>query len=209
MFNLKDVYYAYPSGVTKKICKEIISQGLIQNNQKGTIGGIKEVPKNKKTQKKLNKIRNSNVSWFNYFWIYKELRPFIWASNQAAGWKYSYDNVEHFQFTIYDSKEKQHYDWHSDSSCKDLNREGLFNNKCRKLSTVVFLNDPSEYEGGDLEFQTYKPSHEKGKKIMDTKEIKKQGTIITFPSFDIHRVTPVTKGIRNSLVMWNNGDAFK
>jgi len=209
MFNLKDIYFAYPSGVTKKICEEIILQGLLQNNHKGTVGGIEKIPKDKKSEKKLNKIRNSNVSWFNYFWIYKELRPFVWASNQAANWRYDYDEVESFQFTIYNSKEKQHYDWHADSCYNDFSREGKFNNKCRKLSTVVFLNDPSDYEGGDLEFQTYMPSHSKEKKILNTKEIKKQGTIITFPSFVMHRVTPVTKGIRYSLVMWHNGEAFR
>ena len=197
MFNLKDIYFAYPSGVIKKICEEIILQGLNQNNYKGMIGGTEEIPKNKNSRKKLNKIRNSNVSWLNYFWIYKELRPFVWASNQAANWRYDYDEVESFQFTIYNSKEKQHYDWHTDSGPRKNE-----NGKIRKLSMTVALVDGSEYEGGDFEVNLNEPNKEA---IHVIKPARLKGSVTIFPSFVWHRVTPVTSGTRYSLVNWHQG----
>lgn len=205
MFNLKNIYWAYwgASGLTKKICNEIIKQGLFQRKEMGVTGGNTE-PKNKKELKKLQKIRNSEISWINQFWVYKEIRPYIEASNKAAGWNYQYDSFEKCQFTIYDSsKGKQHYDWHTDG------KPGEGSTKCRKISTSILLNDPSEYEGGELLFRSYVPPYDNVPKIIHTKEIMQQGTVITFPSFVMHKVTPVTKGIRYSLVIWHRGDNFK
>lgn len=204
MFNLKNIYWAYwgKSGLPKKICNEIIKEGLSKTNNIATTGGVKEIPKDKKTLKKLHKIRNSNVAWLNNFWIMKEIRPYVFASNMAAGWNYQYDSAEACQFTVYDSKQKQHYDWHTDGIQDETNT-------CRKISTSILLNDPSEYEGGDLLFKNYIPHYDKGDKILNTNKIKQQGTIITFPSFVMHKVTPVTKGTRYSLVIWHRGENFK
>ena len=66
------------------------------------------------------------------------------------------------------------------------------------------LSDPKDFEGGDLEFYDYAPPGRKDK-ILKTNDMKQKGTIITFPSFVIHRVLPVTKGIRYSLVIWHKG----
>ena len=69
------------------------------------------------------------------------------------------------------------------------------------------LNNPNEFEGGDLEFYEYSPYPLKNK--LKTDHMKKQGTIINFPSFVFHRVTPVTKGTRYSLVVWHTGPKLK
>jgi PKHD-type hydroxylase len=68
------------------------------------------------------------------------------------------------------------------------------------LSVSIQLTDPSEYEGGDL----YLYDEDKGM-LMN----KSQGTLILFPSFVLHEVTPITKGERNSLVAWITGPNFK
>ena len=70
------------------------------------------------------------------------------------------------------------------------------------------LSDPKDFEGGDLEFYDYSPPGKKNK-ILKTNDIKQKGTIITFPSFIIHRVLPVTKGTRYSLVVWHTGPQLK
>lgn len=100
--------------------------------------------------------------------------------------------VEHFQYTIYDGK-NDHYTWHLD--------RGPGNSiSPRKLSLVIQLSDPSEYEGGELEiFDAPEP----------TQVIKQKGLVVAFPSFILHRVTPVTKGIRKTLVVWLTGPRFK
>ena len=64
----------------------------------------------------------------------------------------------------------------------------------------IQLTDPSEYEGGELQLKS---------KNSITTVSKKKGTIIFFPSFMLHRVTPVTKGVRHSLVGWITGPPFK
>ena len=202
MIFLEQSYFAYPKGVTEKICDEIIKEGESKIIKQGVVFGTplpREESKRKKTVKTLNKIRNSKMSWLNNFWIYKEIRPFIWASNKQAKWNFEYEDIEYFQFTKYEGSSKQHYTWHADDGAPKKPSD-----KVRKLSTIVMLSDPKDFEGGDLEFYDYAPPGRKDK-ILKTNDMKQKGTIITFPSFVIHRVLPVTKGIRYSLVIWHKG----
>ena len=74
------------------------------------------------------------------------------------------------------------------------------------------LTDGAEYEGGELEFdfRNYVPHmREETKHLIQAKEILPKGSIIVFPSFLWHRVKPVIKGTRYSLVLWNLGRQFK
>ncbi len=100
--------------------------------------------------------------------------------------------LENFQYTVYDGSEGGHYDWHIDY--------GAHNPRPRKISISVQLSDESDYEGCELQFQP-------GNKIGTAP--KKRGTIVAFPSFFLHRVTPVTRGTRKSLVVWAAGTPFR
>jgi len=97
---------------------------------------------------------------------------------------------EKIQLCNYKAKEKGHYDWHNDIS----------NGAVRKLSLTMQLTDPSKYEGGDL---ILSPSGH------DVVVPKKEGYIAVFPSWTPHKVTPVTKGSRQSLVAWFTGPALR
>ena len=141
-------------------------------------------------------------------WIYKEIQPFINQANREAGWNFDWDWSETSQFTKYDVG--QYYGWHSDSWNKPYDNPDNINQhgKIRKLSVTVSLTDPKEYDGGNLEFDTR--SHkdwerDKEKSIYECHEIRPKGSIVVFPSFVWHRVKPVTKGTRYSLVIWNLG----
>lgn len=70
----------------------------------------------------------------------------------------------------------------------------------RKLSLTVQLSDPDNYEGGALQFMV-------NDKIIDAP--RERGTIVIFPSFVLHRVEPVTKGKRRSLVGWISGPPYR
>ena len=192
----KYTYHSFPEGLTHKICDEIIDYGLSLKKQEGVIVG------NKKRLKK----RSSYVSWISALWIYKEILPFIKQSNVEAKWDLDIDKPETFQFTGYHGSKKQHYGWHTDSHLSQL-EDKKHSNKYRKVSTTILLNDPNEYKGGDLEFYDYSPYPSKNK--LSTKHLKMKGTIINFPSFVWHRVTPVTEGTRYSLVVWHNGAKLK
>jgi PKHD-type hydroxylase len=80
-------------------------------------------------------------------------------------------------------------------------------NKVRKLSMTINLNEPGEYDGGNLKFD-FGP-HASGKRFHECEEIRPQGSIIVFPSFVYHQVTPVTRGTRYSLVLWSLGWPFQ
>ena len=98
---------------------------------------------------------------------------------------------EGLQVGTYISDNNGHYDWHIDCDSST---------SFRKISMSIQLSDPNDYEGGELQLFT--------KKTITTLP-KDKGTIIFFPSFLLHRVTPVTKGKRISLVAWITGPQFK
>ena len=83
------------------------------------------------------------------------------------------------------------------------------NGKIRKLSVTVTLSDPKDYKGGELEFDFRNQDPDKKPNIKKCIEILPKGSLVVFPSFVWHRVCPVKKGERKSLVIWNLGWPFK
>ena len=154
----------------------------------------------------MRKTRDSNISWLTEPWIYKRITPYIHEANKRAGWDYQWEDSESCQFTKYDKG--QYYDWHCDSS-EEPYKDGDKKGKIRKLSVTISLSDSSEYKGGNLQFAYRNKMPTKKEKIYTCKEILEQGSIIIFPSFVWHKVSPVTKGTRYSLVVWNVGEPFK
>jgi PKHD-type hydroxylase len=104
-------------------------------------------------------------------------------------WNYDVHHIEDIQIAHY--KVGGHYDWHPDITYPDKN------NIQRKLTGVLMLSDENDYEGGLLEI-----------KDINLPKLK-QGTLIVFPSFMKHRVTPVTKGNRFTAVAWAVGPSFR
>ena len=145
-----------------------------------------------------NKIRKSKINFTEpdeeNRWIFNKLNDFVTMINDKF---YGFDLVGYnsFQFSTYNSKESGHYDWHIDSYVNEVNPQGT--GLHRKLSMTMLLND--DFEGGDFEINLSTPN----------KVNVKKGMAIFFPSFVLHRVTPVTKGIRKSLVIWVEGPRWK
>ena len=208
--NISNYYWYFKSVIPPRLCDDIIQYGLSKSEVLAKVGAFKNKKLNKDEIKDLKRRRNSNVVWMNDTWIYRELHPYIHQANKNAGWNYDWDWSESCQFTKY--KLNQYYDWHCDSWDKPYEKEGPTKGKVRKLSMTCQLTDGSEYEGGELEFdfRNYDP-HMRDESIhkVQCKEILPKGSIIVFPSFVWHRVKPVTKGVRYSLVMWNLGYPFK
>tara|TARA_R110000737_G_C14391911_1_gene452476 strand:- start:107 stop:730 length:624 start_codon:yes stop_codon:yes gene_type:complete len=206
--NLKNYYWYFDKVLSDKFCDEVIKYGNQKKEQLAlTQGYVKNKELNKEEIKDLKRKRDSKIVWLNDPWIYKEIQPLIHMANKNAGWNFQWDWSESCQFTKY--KKNQYYDWHCDSSDSVYNEDQgeNFKGKIRKLSVTCQLTDESEYEGGNLEFQ-YRNKDDAT--IVETcLPAKKKGSIIVFPSFVWHRVTPVTKGDRYSLVVWNIGDPYK
>tara|TARA_R110000751_G_scaffold194862_1_gene300246 strand:- start:2527 stop:3165 length:639 start_codon:yes stop_codon:yes gene_type:complete len=210
---LKDHYWYFTEAIPPKICDNIIEHALNKKEESAKIGG--RPPEKGYTKKELSMMkrkRNSDLVWLNDPWIYKEVQPYIARANKLAGWNFQWDWSEPMQFTKY--KLNQYYDWHNDShtdTYSKIKNKYSFG-KTRKLSMTCQLTDGSEYEGGELEFdfRNYDPNmREEAKHLRKVKEILPKGSIVVFPSFVWHRVKPITKGVRYSLVMWNLGYPFK
>jgi PKHD-type hydroxylase len=209
---LNNYFWYFQSVLSHKICDEIIQTAKNKKKMMGLTEEQEEIIKknkklNKKNIKQLHKTRNSNIVWLNDQWIYKAIHPYIHVANKNAGWNYDWDWSESCQFTTY--KKNQFYDWHSDLSGKVYKSPDLnFNGKTRKLSVTCSLSDPNDYEGGELEFDFR--NNKNGKPVIHTcKEILPKGSIVVFPSYLWHRVRPITKGTRHSLVIWNLGYPFR
>ena len=211
--NLQNYYYFFQNALTPRFCDELIKYGKSQQEQLALTGGqTDKVNKGKPLDDKdiidLKKKRDSNIVWLSDRWIYKEIQPFIHQANQLAGWNFEWSFSEACQFTKY--KLNQFYDWHADSwetPYANKDNPDTFG-KIRKLSVTCSLSAPEDYEGGELEFDFRNTDPDKPA-IRKCAEIKPRGSIVVFPSHVWHRVKPVTKGTRYSLVIWNLGYPFK
>jgi PKHD-type hydroxylase len=125
------------------------------------------------------------------------LTDIVAAANRAAfGFDLS-DFGESAQIARYSAEDQGHFDWHSDIAAGSA--AGRWASR-RKLTAVIQLSVPDAYEGGALELRPGAGVHEADRAI---------GTATVFPSFVLHRVTPVTKGSRWSLTLWAHGPAFR
>jgi len=140
------------------------------------------------------KVRKSNVSFLypneHTTWIFRRLTDVINAINSQF-FRFDLTSMEQgLQFTRYQAPD-EHYSWHVDRGMQS----GV-----RKLSMSLQLSDPDTYKGGDLELM-----------YGDTPRVaeRQRGRMTLFPSYVVHRVTPVTEGTRYSLVAWISGPPFK
>ena len=211
--NLSNYYWYFKSALTPRFCDEVIEYALSKKEEMARTGIYGDKKLNKKEVLDLQRKRKSDLVWLSETWIYKELHPFVHEANKNAGWNFEWDRSEPCQFTKY--KLNQYYDWHCDSwpePYKRKNPNALDQGKIRKLSMTCQLTDGSEYEGGELEFdfRDYDPNmRDEFKHLKKCKEILPKGSIIVFPSSVWHRVKPITKGVRYSLVVWHLGYPFK
>ena len=222
--NLKHAYWYFTSRLGDRFCNDVIQHANSKKELVAVTGDTsKKVKKRtkkalnnegisdsitKKELKDLKKHRNSNVVWLEDRWIYEEIQPFFHMANQNAGWNFEFDYFESMQFTKY--KLNQFYNWHQDPFPEPYNNPNNpnFHGKIRKVSGIVQLSDPKDYKGGQLEVQPRMTANPK--LVLNTdKHFKPRGSIIIFPSHLWHRVKPVTKGTRYSLVIWALGQPFK
>jgi PKHD-type hydroxylase len=140
--------------------------------------------------------RSSQIAWIRKdetsAWLYKQLVEYVRDANEKM-WRFDVTNLwDDIQFTEYDAAYAGHYDWHMDV--------GGAESSTRKISISVQLSDPTDYDGGELEFMLHRS-------VVQAE--RSRGTVVLFPSFLQHRVRPVTRGVRRSLVLWVHGPPFR
>lgn len=172
----------YPQVFSPAECEQLIAlQG--QTKKSGLAG--KPEP--------LDSVRNSTSTYLpldeSTRWIHERIYPLVQFLNNH----YYHFNIELLSpAQVIEYPVGGFYDWHVDLGYDDLS--------ARKLSVVAFLTPRSEYQGGSLKLVS-------GLR-MEEDVNQEQGTVVFFPSYMLHKVEPVTAGLRRTLVMWAYGPSF-
>jgi PKHD-type hydroxylase len=146
--------------------------------------------------------RKTDIAWIADQGLYDRIWPYLVEANKSAGWCFDVSSAESFQIGRY--TDGGHYQYHVDSlgtwpSQKQTEGNKYLDGRVRKLSMSLALNDSTEYEGGEFQIEGFE----------DVPLNKKKGSITFFPSYVRHRVLPVTKGTRYSMVGWFLGPPFR
>lgn len=181
MFSL---YKIWPKLLSIETCEEIIECGKKIDMSKSTVSRDGNYdPKH----------RQSNICFIpkdneDFTTVYKYVEKLIHDANSEC-FGVNLVRMQNLQFSEYHSDNEGHFDYHMDTF---FDRNSLYQ---RKLTLCLQLSDAKSYEGGNFEFSNLDIGN----------DFKEQGSVLVFPSFLFHRVTPVTKGIRYSIVAWYEG----
>lgn len=167
---------------TAEECERIVALADAREMQKGTV---------QKPDGLDPKIRDADVASLpvspETIWVFERIHQLVRAANNWWG----FDITHLLSMEVLRYREAQHYVTHTDIG------PGF---ATRKISLSVQLSDPADYKGGDLELRwADKPE----------RMHREQGSVIVFPSWTLHRVTPVKSGERRAMTAWVQGPAFR
>lgn len=157
-----------------------------ENEVDATLSGGGKTTDETLRKTKLTFIKDSEEN----IWLYQKIGQLGIQCNHE---RYGYDLLGfHHELQLARYGEGDFFDWHLDFGAGEISH--------RKLSVSVQLSNSDEYEGGDLQFMI-------NQKVINAPRTK--GTVVVFPSFIMHRVTPITKGVRQSIVAWLAGPPYR
>jgi len=183
---MRPQWQLWPAHVASQTCDEIIETCEKLPAVPATVSNEAEVKRN---------VRISKVRWATGN---EKIRNFLWdyvlhANRMAFG--FDVQNIAEIQYTEYHGVNKGKYEWHHDTL---FERDTPFD---RKLSVTVQLSDSTDYEDGNFEFELAD--------VPTVEQLRSRGSVLVFPSYLRHRVTPVSSGIRKSLVAWFEGPRWR
>jgi len=182
-------YVAWPGVFTPQELDAIERIGDRLVTAKATLAGVAQASE-------YDAIRITETAWLQKDaetqWLWAKLGEIVRQLNERVFQFALTGFAEPFQYTVYRAERGSHYQWHADHGAKTATP--------RKLSISVQLSDGGAYEGCDLQTRI-------GKEAIPTP--RDRGTVIAFPSYVLHRVTPITAGTRKALVAWAVGPRFK
>ena len=183
--------------LTSEQCDELIQKFDKSKPQKSGVAGTYEGSELNENVRKVQEVRLKNdVVLSDGFKLTKHIIMACEMPN-LINFKFQLEKpyqLEDIVLLRYENTDK--YDWHLDI--------GKNETSVRKISAIIQLSDEQDYEGGDFEFSI--ANDEGDENYFGTR---KKGSLILFPAFLGHRVRPITKGVRYSIVTWILGDAFK
>ncbi|MBB3995976.1 PKHD-type hydroxylase [Sulfitobacter undariae] len=179
--------HAMPDGFTKGECELIIASIANNPTDEALLVG----------RNKDHNLRKAELIWIDDVigmeWVMDRLIELVRKSNTE---QFAFDLQEFSespQVAIYKSSDSGHFTWHSDIGSGPTSRK-------RKLTLVLQLSSPDDYEGGALEIMP-------GAQVLTASRT--QGAVSVFPSFMLHQVTPLKSGTRYSMTVWAHGPAFR
>lgn len=189
MFDIR--YWFWNSILPNELCDTLILEGDKLISGDGSIGASD-------TKGSYDpKIRETNISFFDlYHWVHGICVHYADMANQSAGWNLNVTYAQNTQYARYFPG--QHYIPHRDDVISSNKSE------MRKLSVAIQISDGANYEGGDFIIES--PC---GKQFQCINEFKNRGSVIVFPSVLSHGITPITRGVRHSIVCWLVGPKFR
>ena len=194
------MFYIFPSAVKSDVCDDIVKDCKDNILNKASVFNP-----DKKSSRDDPEIRKTSIYFIND--RDNKVNELAWYFLREANkiqFNYDLEYFQQIQFAEY--KDGGFYGWHQDEAGIEKT------NEIRKLSLTLVLSNPDTFEGGELQFYNGdRPFEDIGDITAEqvTNDIKAQGTVICFDSRDFHRVTPVTKGVRYSIVCWTVGGYFK
>jgi len=175
---------------SKETCQKILDLGLKKPHQEAKLGINNSIVDNNWRKSKIRFIE-ANDSEFQF--LFDE----IWKIGIQANrewFNFHITNLSFIQLAEYDSSYQGEYKKHHDVFW--INKDKYH----RKLTCVIQLSDPNDYEGGDFEMFDLT-----GGEYPNKEDLRQQGTVIFIPSFTPHQAHPVTKGTRYSIAVWFEG----
>ena len=186
---MHNIWEVWPSGLSGEECDAIIARAEHYAPAEATVGFAENLRSD-------TGYRTSTIRWFDAFQEAKlvdRIMSFVRSSNRT-NFGVDIDAPYEVQFTEYRATNKGHYDWHQDVWLESTRPFA------RKLSVVLQLSAPQDYKGGEFEFFGVQ---------CPGATFAERGSLLIFPSFLQHRVLPVTKGLRRSLVTWVEGPNWR
>jgi PKHD-type hydroxylase len=189
-------YYWFKSALSKEEVDKVIAMaGNLPESKKATTIGSADGGSTRTSMVKW--IPKDNNAWD---WLYDRMMSLSIEANNAS-WNFDLRTaLESIQYTEYYASENGHYDWHQDIGPGELPSK-------RKVSITIQLSEGEDYEGGELLICT--GSNGRGELNNNITCPRGKGVGVLFPSYMMHRVTPVTKGTRRSLVLWVGGGHYR
>jgi PKHD-type hydroxylase len=196
---VREPWWVFPGLLEPALCDRIIAHGLSLERYRAEVRTGDDGSQ-----------RKTSVSWIEELWLYEAVVPWVFKANAAAGWNFQIECTQPLQFGVYEVG--GHYTWHRDDRSGRVygasdNVSPEFHGLIRKVSFTILLNGDGAYDGGDLQFSIGLP--DKARAIENATPERARGTMIVFPSFLAHRVTPVRRGVRYSLVGWTCGRPWR
>lgn len=195
------LFRLYEAAIPEPLCDLIVAEGKQQQMQ---TAAVREADQRDVVKEEARKTQVA--FWYASHWINGLMDHHIRLANTEI-WNYHLSITQGVQFAVYG--EGDNYGWHKDEFDKpfDDKKSPSWAGQARKVSAVLNLSNPDEYTGGQLKFRNGFAQEVGGEEF--DQRLAKKGSLIVFPAYVMHTVTPVETGERCSATSWMLGDPFR